>query len=112
MNTEQGRAAELGALESPAYARRGLVPKVAIGSRYEPPKRETLDIRAGVYRGFNPARDADANVVQAALIGSGLAVVERKKKRGRVAEIAAWAIGCALLATLGWLVLIVGPAVW
>ena len=104
-------AANAGVLESPAFARKGLVPKVAIGSAYVPRQRESLNPHTGVYRGVNPAFDGDAHLMQAAFLKPALARIVPRKKRSRFAEACWWILGGALLASLAWLALIVGPAV-
>jgi len=105
------RAAEAGHLESPAFARRGLEPKVDIGSKYEPRLRTQFKPATGVYRGYNPAHDGDALNVQHAILGPGLAEIV-PPKRPIVPDSVWWLIGGALLATLGWMALFVGPSVF
>ncbi len=106
------RAASAGALETPAAERRGLMAKVAIGSKWQPPLRERLEPHAGVYRGFNPFADSDARLVQAAVLGRGLGTIEpqRRRRDRRIVDALWWVLGGALMATLVWLVLFVGPA--
>lgn len=75
------QSAHAGALESPAFARRGLVPKVAIGCNYEPRKRTQFNPATGVYLGFNPFHDFDAVAMQAAILPRSLGVIVKKRPR-------------------------------
>lgn len=88
-------AAEIGALESPACARKNLVPKVAIGSAYVPKRREVRDLGTGTYHGYSPHQDADACAMQAAFLPPARGVMAQPKNR--LATAAWWGAGLVII---------------
>src|SRR3546814_10603935 len=97
-------AANAGCLESPAYARRGLVPKVPIGTKWEP-HRSTVRTPSGEFRGYQPEHGLDAVNVQAALLPKGLGEMGSADAKGsRIADALWWALGVGLLLVLLFLV--------
>jgi hypothetical protein len=104
------RAAEAGALESPAYARRGLTPKVPIGTKYVPPKFDTR-FSDGSFRGYGRSIDADASLVQTALLQQK-STPERRRVARRGDSGWWWLAGAAAVITLYWMVVYVGPHVF
>ena len=95
------RAARSGHLEQPAVSRRNLSPKVAIGAQWQPRKRETLDIRGGTYKGYNPAMGADAARIQQAMLAPSLCEFTPKPvRRERRWKQALWWLLSGVLLTL------------
>lgn len=101
------KAAEAGALESPAYARRGLTPKVPIGTMYQAPKRDTISTDRS-YHGYGRVLDADASLIQSALLRKNNAPRPAKKD----GSIWWWVSGAAAFITLCYMAVFVGPAVF
>lgn len=86
-------AAEMGLLESPAIARKSLVPKVAIGSAYVAPKRERHT--ATGYEGYNPRFDSDSLAMQGAFLPKPLGVISDARATWR--DVAWWILGSVFL---------------